>query len=203
MASAISNPQVLSAEEVLKLLGSRPGGLTQAEAEERLLINGPNLLAPVKQSSSWLILLRQFFNLLIIILLAASVISFLLGENLDAWLILAIILACVVLGFIQEYRAEQAAAALRRLAAPEATVVRHGKEVALPAREVVPGDVLALRQGDMVAADVPPVGGVSTCRWTNPCLPESPWGWTKTWLPWRRPRTPPWMSSAAWCSEAP
>ncbi len=153
MASAISNPQVLSAEEVLKLLGSRPGGLSQAEAEERLRLNGPNLLAPVKQNSSWLILLRQFLNLLIIILLAASVISFLLGENLDAWLILAIILACVVLGFIQEYRAEQAAAALRRLAAPEATVVREGEEVALPAREVVPGDVLALRQGDMVAAD--------------------------------------------------
>lgn len=153
MASAVSNPQVLSAEEVLELLGSRPDGLSQAEAEERLRLNGPNLLAPVKKSSSWLILLRQFLNLLIAILLAASVISFLLGENLDAWLILAIILACVVLGFIQEYRAEQAAAALRQLAAPEATVVREGKEAVVPAREVVPGDVLALHQGDMVAAD--------------------------------------------------
>ena len=99
------------------------------------------------------ILLRQFTNLLIAILLAATVISFVLGERLDAWVILAIVLACVVLGFVQEYRAEKAAAALQKLAAPVATVVREGKELAIPAREVVPGDVLVLHTGDRVAAD--------------------------------------------------
>ena len=83
----------------------------------------------------------------------ATAISFLLGESLDAWVILAIVLACVVLGFVQEYRAEKAAAALQKLAAPVATVVREGKERAIPAREVVPGDVLVLHTGDRVAAD--------------------------------------------------
>ncbi len=79
--------------------------------------------------------------------------SFLLGEHLDAWVILAIILACVVLGFFQEYRAEKAAAALQQLAAPHATVLREDEEVVVPAREVVPGDILLIHTGDRVAAD--------------------------------------------------
>ncbi len=143
----------LTPEAVFAALDTGPRGLSEAEAAERLERHGPNQLAAGKKISAWGILLRQFANLLITILLAATVISFFLGESLDAWVILAIVLACVVLGFVQEYRAEQAAAALQKLAAPVATVVRDGKERAIPAREVVPGDVLVLHTGDRVAAD--------------------------------------------------
>jgi Ca2+-transporting ATPase len=140
-------------EEVLQVLGTGPAGLDQDAAQARLEQYGPNELAAGRKISVWGILLRQFANLLITILLAATAISFFLGESIDAWVILAIVLACVVLGFVQEYRAEKAAAALQKLAAPVATVVREGKELALPAREVVPGDVLVLHTGDRVAAD--------------------------------------------------
>jgi len=139
--------------QVLEALGTGPAGLDQDAAQALLEQHGPNELAPGKKISAWSILLRQFTNLLIVILLTAAVISFLLGESLDAWVILAIVLACVGLGFFQEYRAEKAAAALQKLAAPGATVVRDGEERSIPAREVVPGDVLVLHTGDRVAAD--------------------------------------------------
>ena len=143
----------LSPGEVLELLGTGPDGLSPAEAQERLGLYGPNALATGKEIAPWRIFLRQFQNLLITILIVATGISFLLGETLDAWVILAIVLACVILGFIQEFRAEKAALALRKLAAPEATVVRAGREMVLPASEVVPGDLLVLHTGDRVAAD--------------------------------------------------
>ena len=153
MPTPITSSHTLSPGQVLELLGTGPGGLSQPEAQERLSLYGPNELTVGKVISPLRIFFRQFQNLLIAILIAATAISFLLGESLDAWVILAIVLACVVLGFIQEYRAEQAAAALRQMAAPEATVVRDGQEVVLPAREVVPGDLLVLHTGDRVAAD--------------------------------------------------
>jgi len=134
-------------------LGVGPAGLSTAQAQERLAQYGPNQLIPPKKISPLAIFFRQFKNLLIVILIAATVISFLLGERLDAYVILAIILACAVLGFIQEYRAEEAAAALQKLAAPEATVLRDGKEEVIAAVEVVPGDILLLAAGDRVAAD--------------------------------------------------
>ena len=143
----------MAPEQVLEALGTGPAGLDRDAAQARLERYGPNELAAGKKISAWSILLRQFTNLLIVILLAATVISFFLGESLDAYVILAIVLACVGLGFFQEYRAEQAAAALQKLAAPVATVVRDGKEQSIPAREVVPGDVLVLHTGDRVAAD--------------------------------------------------
>ncbi len=143
----------LSPVQVLELLGTGLEGLSHNEARERFSLYGPNVLVAARQISPWLILWRQFQNLLIAILIAATAVSFLMGESLDAWVILAIVLACVVLGFIQEYRAEKAAAALKKLAAPEATVVREGKEQVVPASEVVPGDLLVLHSGDRVAAD--------------------------------------------------
>ncbi|HEY9072526.1 MAG TPA: HAD-IC family P-type ATPase, partial [Desulfobaccales bacterium] len=153
MPTPITSSHTLNPGQVLELLGTGPGGLSQQEARERLSLYGPNELTVGKKISPLRIFFRQFQNLLIAILIAATVISFLLGESLDAWVILAIVLACVVLGFVQEYRAEQAAAALRQMAAPEATVVRDGQEVVVPAREVVPGDLLVLHTGDRVAAD--------------------------------------------------
>ncbi|MGB8991686.1 MAG: cation-translocating P-type ATPase [Desulfobaccales bacterium] len=143
----------LTPAQVFEALDTGPRGLSEPVARERLERHGPNELAAGKKISAWRILLRQFANLLILILLVATGISFGLGETLDAWVILAIVLACVVLGFVQEYRAEQAAAALAKLAAPVATVVRAGQEREIPAREVVPGDLLVLHTGDRVAAD--------------------------------------------------
>jgi Ca2+-transporting ATPase len=143
----------LPSGQVLEIFGAGPAGLSASQARERLEQYGPNELTPPKKISPWTIFFRQFQNLLIIILIAATGISFFLGEHLDAYVILVIVLACTVLGFVQEYRAEQAAAALQKLAAPEATVLREGREHEIPAREVVPGDVLVLHTGDKVAAD--------------------------------------------------
>ncbi len=143
----------LSGPEVLKVLTSKAQGLSEEEAQNRLVIHGPNELAAGKKISPWLILARQFLNLLMVILIIATGVSFLLGEHLDAWVILAIIVACVILGFFQEYRAEKAAAALQQLAAPHATVLRDDEEVVIPAQEVVPGDILLIHTGDRVAAD--------------------------------------------------
>jgi P-type Ca2+ transporter type 2C len=143
----------LSPEEVCEILATGPQGLSETNARERLGRYGLNEITAVKAISAWRILLRQFANLLIAILLVATGISFALGERLDAWVILVIVLACVVLGFVQEYRAEKAAAALQRLAAPVATVIREGRERQIHAQAVVPGDVLVLHTGDRVAAD--------------------------------------------------
>jgi Ca2+-transporting ATPase len=143
----------LSPTRVMELLDTAPSGLAASQAQERLERHGPNELALAPKISPLAIFFRQFQNLLILILIAATGISFFLGEHLDAYVILVIIVACTVLGFIQEYRAEQAAAALQKLAAPAATVLRAGHEHIIPAREVVPGDVLVLHTGDRVAAD--------------------------------------------------
>jgi Ca2+-transporting ATPase len=143
----------LTAGEALERLATAAGGLSLPQARERLERQGPNELTPGKKISPLMIFLRQFNNLLIAILIAATVVSFMLGEHLDAYVILAIVLACAILGFTQEHRAEQAAAALQKLAAPVATVMRDGQEQVIPAREVVPGDLLVLHTGDRVAAD--------------------------------------------------
>jgi Ca2+-transporting ATPase len=143
----------MAPEQVLEVLETSPRGLSDAAAQERLERGGPNELAAGKKISAFRIFLHQFANILILILLGAAAISLALGESLDAWVILVIVLACVVLGFIQEYRAEKAAAALAKLASPVATVIREGRERQIHAREVVPGDVLVLHTGDRVAAD--------------------------------------------------
>ncbi len=153
MTEEIIHFHTLMPQEALQRLETGPQGLSASEARERLERHGPNELTAGKKIAPLLIFLRQFANLLIAILIAATVVSFLLGEHLDAYVILAIVLACAILGFIQEYRAEQAAAALQKLAAPTATVIRGGTEEDIPARDVVPGDLLVLHTGDRVAAD--------------------------------------------------
>ena len=114
---------------------------------------GPNELQASHGVSPWAILLEQFKNILILILLAATVASAFLGHAVEAIAITVIVLFAVVLGFVQEYRAERAIEALRKMAAPTANALRDGKEVALPARDLVPGDVFLLRAGDKVPAD--------------------------------------------------
>ena len=143
----------LAIDEILRSLKTTLNGLTDREASERLAIYGPNELRKEKGRSKIGIFVEQFKNVLIIILLIATGLSIVIGEVLDAVLILTIVLASAVLGAFQEYRAERALEALRKLTAPEASVIRSGKEKRIPAREVVPGDILVLTAGDKVPAD--------------------------------------------------
>lgn len=143
----------LTTEQVLAALETGLHGLSAAQVQERRQQYGPNELVPGKGVSIIGLFLRQFMNILILILLIATAISMLLGETLDAMVIFAIVLASTILGFIQEYRAERAVQALKQMAAPTATVIRDGEECIIPAREVVPGDLLILHTGDRVAAD--------------------------------------------------
>ncbi len=139
--------------DVFKQLNAQDHGLTQKEAERRLAEYGPNELQAAKRISPWELLFEQFKNVLIIILLVAAVFSAFVGEGLDAIVIGIIVLFAVGLGFVQEYRAERAIEALREMAAPTAAVMRDGDEVEVPAREVVPGDVILIRAGDKIPAD--------------------------------------------------
>jgi P-type Ca2+ transporter type 2C len=140
-------------DETYQEIKSQPGGLSRAEADRRLREYGPNELQAAHRVSPWEILLEQFKNVLIIILLIATVISLFLGHGIESIVIAVIVLFAVVLGFVQEYRAERAIEALKQMAAPTATVLRDGAEVKLPARELVPGDEIILHTGDRIPAD--------------------------------------------------
>jgi len=129
-------------------------GLSAGAAAERLAECGPNELQRVHRASPWLLLLDQFKNVLIIILLVATALSAFLGHGIEAVAVAAIVLFAVLLGFIQEYRAERAVEALREMAAPNASVLRDGEEIEVPARDLVPGDVVMLRAGDRIPADL-------------------------------------------------
>lgn len=140
-------------EDILARLQTRPEGLSPAEAQARLLQHGPNELESVPGPSLGALVLKQFRSPLIYMLLAAAVVS-LVGESVvDAVVILAVVVLNTIVGVWQEWRAEQALEALRRLSAPLARVIRHGEAMVVAAREVVPGDILLLEAGDRVAAD--------------------------------------------------
>lgn len=140
-------------EESLELQGSSRDGLSQQVAVERLKQYGLNELKAGKRTTPWMILLEQFKNIFVIILLIAAGISALMDHGLEAIAIAVIVLFSVILGFVQEYRAERAIEALREMAAPTAAVLRDGDEVEIPARDLVPGDVVLLKAGDRVPAD--------------------------------------------------
>ena len=140
-------------EEALARLQSGPRGLSSDEAAKRLEQFGPNELQARGRVSPWAILLEQFQNVLIIILLLATALSAFLGHGVEAIAITVIVLFAVILGFIQEFRAERAIEALREMAAPNATVIRDGRDQRIPARDLVPGDLVVLATGDKVPAD--------------------------------------------------
>ena len=141
-------------EETLEGWQSSLSGLSDEEAAQRLLKYGPNELTATSSISPWSILLDQFKNVLIVILLIATALSFFLGHGVEAIAITVIVLFAVLLGFIQEYRAERAIESLRQMAAPTATVIRANIESEVPARDLVPGDVVLLVAGDNVPADL-------------------------------------------------
>ena len=128
-------------------------GLAPSEAARRLGEHGPNELETSGGVAPWRLLLEQLRNVLVLILLAAVALSAALGHATEAIVVTVIVLFAVVLGFVQEYRAERALEALRELAAPYATVVRGGDLVDVEAHELVPGDLVVLDAGDRVPAD--------------------------------------------------
>ena len=140
-------------DRVLTRLETTRAGLEAREGSRRLAAYGPNELQAFERGSAWHTLLAQFHNVLISILLVATALSGLLGHAIEAIVIAVIVLFAVLLGFLQEYRAERALEALRKLAAPLAHVFRDGREVTLAARDLVPGDLVVLRAGDRVPAD--------------------------------------------------
>ncbi|MGZ5435439.1 MAG: cation-translocating P-type ATPase [Pyrinomonadaceae bacterium] len=144
----------LTVEATFERLKSTRDGLSSEEVARRREQFGPNELQASGRVSPWAILLEQFKNVLIIILLVATALSAFLGHGVEAIAITVIVLFAVVLGFVQEYRAERAIEALRELAAPAATVIRDGREKDVSARDLVPGDVIILATGDKVPADV-------------------------------------------------
>src|SRR3989344_4146783 len=141
------------AQAIAALHSHAERGLSEEDAMERLKTYGENRLQMGKKVSAWRLLLAQFQNVLVIILLIATALSGFLGEEVEAITIAAIVLLAVVLGFVQEYRAENAMEALKEMAAPNARVIRGGKEGQIPARGVVPGDVIVLSAGDRIPAD--------------------------------------------------
>ncbi|WP_035119799.1 calcium-translocating P-type ATPase, SERCA-type [Cohnella panacarvi] len=129
-------------------------GLSAEEAANRLSAGGPNELQEKRGESPLKLLLNQFKDFMVLVLVGAVVISGLLGEMLDALTIIAIILINGVLGFYQEFRAERSLRALKELSAPSAKVLRGGSLQVIPAKQLVPGDVVLLESGDRVPADL-------------------------------------------------
>ena len=145
----------LASADVTKVLQSdATQGLTQQEAERRLATNGANRLAESKKKPLFTLFLDQFKDFMVLILFVATLISYFLGEYLDAITIIAIIIINGILGFIQESRAERSLQALKELASPMARVVRDGEIAMIPASRLVPGDLVLLEAGDRVPADL-------------------------------------------------
>ncbi len=156
----------LSVDEVAAALGTDlQHGLTEAQVHERQAQFGLNELQEAPRRGFWQMLLDQFNQFLILILIAAAIISALIGwrefnrtgnatEFIDAAAIMAIVVLNAILGVVQEGRAEQALATLKKMAAPNARVLRDGHVITIPARELVPGDMVILETGNYVPADV-------------------------------------------------
>ena len=142
------------ADEVLLQLESSATGLSTDEAQARLAEHGPNSLPEKKRRSLFVILLRQFSDFMIVVLLMAALISGLIGEPQDTIAILVIVFINAIIGAVQEFRAERAVAALRKMSAPEAQVLRDGQVVTLASSELVPGDVVMMEAGNVVPADL-------------------------------------------------
>ncbi|HET6598146.1 MAG TPA: cation-translocating P-type ATPase [Anaerolineales bacterium] len=144
----------LGVQEVLEHLKVQGDGLTSSEAKQRLEHYGPNQLKEAPRPTFLQTLWEQLNSFVVILLIIASAVSALLGDYVEAAAILAIVVLNALLGIVQERRAEQALAALKKLAAPDAQVMRDGRRVSIPAPELVPGDLVFLEAGNFIPADI-------------------------------------------------
>jgi Ca2+-transporting ATPase len=141
-------------DEVLKILGSSKEGLPSGEARDRLMKYGQNRLKELRKRTLFMMFLDQFRDFMIIVLLAAALVSGMIGDLVDTLAILVIVILNAVVGFVQEFRAEKAMEALKKMASPSAVTVRDSRIVSIPAAELVPGDVVLLEAGRIVPADI-------------------------------------------------
>ncbi|HTQ63177.1 MAG TPA: magnesium-translocating P-type ATPase [Puia sp.] len=139
--------------QLLEQLNTNPNGLTQEEADKRLKEGGLNKLNSSKKRNEWELFFNQFKSPITIILIGSSILSFFLGEHVDAVIILIIILISAALGFYQENGAANAVSRLLELVRVETRVLRDGKEYSIPVEQVVPGDIVLLSAGNMVPGD--------------------------------------------------
>ena len=139
--------------EVLAGLDSGRQGIDSGEAQQRLKEYGENVLEEAGRLQWWQVFLAQFKDLLVIILIGAAAVSMLTGDPESAMVIFAVLLLNAVLGTVQHQKAEKSLDSLKRLSSPEARVLRDGRSMTIPSALVVPGDILLLETGDMVAAD--------------------------------------------------
>jgi Ca2+-transporting ATPase len=150
----------LSIDHVTNGLGSHiENGLSEAEVQKRIKEHGYNELTEKPRPGFLKMLLDQFNNFLIIILIIAAVVSLLLGEFVDAIAIMVIVVINAVVGVVQESKAEQALAALKKMAAPNAQVIRDGHQMTVASRELVPGDIVLIEAGNYIPADMRLVEG--------------------------------------------
>src|SRR5689334_4396419 len=141
-------------DDVLKELQSNIDGLTADEVAKRMQQYGANQLQEKKKKPVWLLFLVQFKDVMILILMVAAIISAIVGDLKDMIVILIIIIINAIVGFVQEYRAEKAIDALKKMSAAHVRVRRNKRVEQIDATEVVPGDVVLLEAGDMVGADL-------------------------------------------------
>ena len=144
----------LSIEEVLAKLDTQTSGLTAEQAHKRIEVFGRNVLTEKKQKSPLMVFLGQFKDLMILILLIAAVISGIVGDVADTIIILVIVLLNALIGFIQEYRAEKAMAALKKVSLTHSIALRNGTAQKIASEDLVPGDIILLEAGNMIPADV-------------------------------------------------
>jgi Ca2+-transporting ATPase len=148
------NWHLLPLSEIELLLHTNIAGIEDTDATERLARYGPNQLEEKRKKSIWQMLWHQFSDFMILVLIAAALISGVIGELTDTLIILAIIVINALVGLIQEYRAEKAIEALRKMAASSARVLRSKQIIDIPAADLVPGDVIQLEAGNIIPADV-------------------------------------------------
>ena len=140
--------------DVIEELNSSLQGISSEEAQRRLLEYGPNELKEKKKKTPLMMFLDQFRDFMILVLISAALISGFIGELSDTIAIIVIVVLNAVIGFVQEYRAEKAMEALKKMAAPFATAIRNGLHENIPAAGIVPGDIIILEAGKVVPADM-------------------------------------------------
>jgi len=154
MQRETKNWHTLAEKETLAILRSDPSGLSDAEAVARLAQYGPNRLPEPPKRSAALRFLLHFHNILIYVLIGAALITAVLQHWVDTGVILAVVLANAIIGYIQEGKAEKAMEAIRHMLAPHAAILRDGQRISVEGHSIVPGDIVLLEAGDKVPADL-------------------------------------------------